>query len=574
MTDTTAELLAAYDAQARTAMLRRPPAGVTIDTDGPLVRVVGGHRGFVGYRDLAGLAGADLDALITRTCALYAAHGQAFEWKPHGHDRPADLADRLPPPASSPKTARPCWSGWPRNWRPPRAAARRHGATAHEPRRPRPDRRAEHRRLGRGLAWLADEPRLPAGGRPDDPAIFGAEAGDELVCAAWLVGNPGTEFAGLWGGSTLPAWRGRGIYRALIAARAQLAVDRGFRYLQVDASEDSRPILQRLGLYRRDDHHALRLDATNRCADGTGALDYPGPVTATARSADIATLLEHAAGGGRITPDEALLLYTDAPLHALGEAADTVRRRRYPDNIATYIIDRNINYTNVCLTACKFCAFYRSPNHSEGWTHTDEEILRRCAEAVDLGATQIMLQGGHSPELGIEWYERIFAAIKREQPTLTLHSLGASEVVHIGKVSQLPHAEVIARLHAAGLDSFAGAGAEILVKRPRTAIAPLKEDGETWLSVMEEAHRHGRGIDRDLHDGYRRDQRRAHRAPADDPRRAGPYRRVPLVHPVDVPGRRTTTSRAGRRPRRWSTCGWSRWPACSSTTSTTCRARG
>jgi len=210
-------------------------------------------------------------------------------------------------------------------------------------------------------------------------------------------------------------------------------------------------------------------------------------------STELADILRRAADGGRISPDEALLLYTDAPLHALGEAADAVRRRRFGDtaDIATYIIDRNINYTNVCLTACKFCAFYRPPKHEEGWTHTDEEILRRCGEAVELGATQIMLQGGHSPELGIEWYERIFAAIKRDYPMLTLHSLGASEVVHIGRTSQLSHDEVIRRLHAAGLDSFAGAGAEILVKRPRTAIAPLKEDGETWLAVMETAHRLG-----------------------------------------------------------------------------------
>jgi len=205
----------------------------------------------------------------------------------------------------------------------------------------------------------------------------------------------------------------------------------------------------------------------------------------------IASLLDHAADGGRITPDEALLLYTDAPLHALGQAADAVRRRRYPDNIATYIIDRNINYTNVCVTACKFCAFYRAPNHDEGWTHPLEEILRRCGEAVDLGATQIMLQGGHSPELGIEWYEQTFAAIKRDYPQLTLHSLGASEVVHIGRVSDLDHATVIARLHAAGLDSFAGAGAELLPARPRTAIAPLKESGERWLEIMETAHNLG-----------------------------------------------------------------------------------
>jgi cyclic dehypoxanthinyl futalosine synthase len=205
----------------------------------------------------------------------------------------------------------------------------------------------------------------------------------------------------------------------------------------------------------------------------------------------IAELLDHAAEGGRITPEEALLLYTDAPLHALGQAADAVRRRRFPDNIATYIIDRNINYTNVCVTACKFCAFYRAPKHDEGWTHSLDELLRRCGEAVDLGATQIMLQGGHSPDLGIEWYEQTFSAIKSTYPQLTLHSLGASEVVHIGRTSDLDHATVITRLKNAGLDSFAGAGAEILVSRPRTAIAPLKESGEIWLSVMETAHRLG-----------------------------------------------------------------------------------
>ncbi len=207
----------------------------------------------------------------------------------------------------------------------------------------------------------------------------------------------------------------------------------------------------------------------------------------------ISHVLARAAEGGRITPDEALLLYTDAPLHALGRAADTVRRRRYPDGIATYIIDRNINYTNVCVTACKFCAFYRSPKHEEGWTHSLDELLRRCGEAVELGATQIMLQGGHSPELGMQWYEQTFSAIKRDYPQLVLHSLGASEVVHISRTSDLDVGTVISRLKAAGLDSFAGAGAEILVARPRTAIAPLKESGETWLRVMETAH--GQGLE-------------------------------------------------------------------------------
>jgi cyclic dehypoxanthinyl futalosine synthase len=145
------------------------------------------------------------------------------------------------------------------------------------------------------------------------------------------------------------------------------------------------------------------------------------------------------------------------------------------------------------VTACKFCAFYRAPGHREGWTHDLDEILRRCGEAAELGATQIMLQGGHSPELGIEWYEQTFRAIKRDYPQLVLHSLGGSEVVHISRTSGLDISTVISRLHTAGLDSFAGAGAEILVARPRTAIAPLKESGETWLQVMETAH--GLGVE-------------------------------------------------------------------------------
>lgn len=205
----------------------------------------------------------------------------------------------------------------------------------------------------------------------------------------------------------------------------------------------------------------------------------------------LSSLLERAGAGERISAQQARDLYVHAPFHALGRAADAVRRRRYPDNIATYLIDRNINYTNVCVTACRFCAFYRAPHHAEGWLRSTAEILRRCGEAVELGATQIMLQGGHHPELGIEWYEQTFAAIKGTYPQLALHSLGASEVVHISTVSALDVAEVIERLHAAGLDSFAGAGAEILVARPRSVIAPLKESGERWLEVMETAHNLG-----------------------------------------------------------------------------------
>ncbi len=206
---------------------------------------------------------------------------------------------------------------------------------------------------------------------------------------------------------------------------------------------------------------------------------------------DLQRVLDRAAEGGRITPAEALAVYTQAPLHALGRAADAVRRKRYPGGVATYLIDRNINYTNVCVTACRFCAFYRPPRHEEGWVRPLEDILRRCDEAVELGATQVMLQGGHHPDFGIEWYEETFAAIRAAYPKLALHSLGGSEVVHIARVSGLDFPTVIARLHAAGLDSFAGAGAEILTERPRQAIAPLKESGAMWLQVMETAHELG-----------------------------------------------------------------------------------
>jgi len=202
-------------------------------------------------------------------------------------------------------------------------------------------------------------------------------------------------------------------------------------------------------------------------------------------------ILGRAADGGRITADEALLLYTDAPFHALGEAADAVRRRRYPDNIVTYIIERNINYTNVCVTACKFCAFYRAPKHSGGWVRDLDDILARCAETVELGGTQIMFQGGHHPDFGVEYYEEHFSAIKKRFPQLVIHSLGASEVVHMARISGVSTEEALRRIKAAGLDSLAGAGAEILPERPRNVIAPLKESGERWLEVMEQAHRMG-----------------------------------------------------------------------------------
>jgi cyclic dehypoxanthinyl futalosine synthase len=207
--------------------------------------------------------------------------------------------------------------------------------------------------------------------------------------------------------------------------------------------------------------------------------------------AEIDDVLARAADGGAISAEEALLLYTEAPFHPLAEAADAARRRVIGDNIVTYLIDRNINYTNVCVTACKFCAFYRAPKHDEGWAHPMEEVLRRCGEAVSLGATQVMLQGGHHPDFGVEYYEELFSSVKREYPDLVIHSIGPSEIAHMSKVSGVAIDEAIRRIKTAGLDSIAGAGAEMLPARPRTALAPLKESGERWLKIMEAAHLQG-----------------------------------------------------------------------------------
>jgi len=184
-------------------------------------------------------------------------------------------------------------------------------------------------------------------------------------------------------------------------------------------------------------------------------------------STELQETLDRAADGGRITYDEALELYRHAPLHSLGTAADAARRRRFAGvygaegEIATYIIERNINYTNSCVTACKFCAFYAAPKSDKVWVRELDDILRRCAETVALGGTQIMFQGGHHPDFGVEYYERSFSAIKAEFPQLVIHSLGASEVQHMAKVSDVSIEEAITRLKNAGLDSFAGAGADV-----------------------------------------------------------------------------------------------------------------
>ncbi len=205
-----------------------------------------------------------------------------------------------------------------------------------------------------------------------------------------------------------------------------------------------------------------------------------------ARERDV---LQRGAAGGRISLDEALFLMDHGDLERVAEVADAIRRRRFPEGYATFIIDRNINYTNVCVIRCSFCAFYRLPGDPEGYRRSPEEIFTRVEEALERGATQIMFQGGHDPKLTIEYYEDLLSSVKARYPSLTLHSLSPSEVHHMARYSRLTIAETLRRLKVAGLDSLPGGGAEILTERVKQAISPLKNSAQAWIGIMDEAHR-------------------------------------------------------------------------------------
>lgn len=194
----------------------------------------------------------------------------------------------------------------------------------------------------------------------------------------------------------------------------------------------------------------------------------------------------------RLSADEALFLYREAPLGLLGRLADGVRRRRHPDGIVTYIIDRNVNYTNVCVARCNFCAFYRPVGHAEGYVLGFDEVFRKIDETIAVGGVQLLLQGGHNPDLPIEWYEDLFRAVKQRYPAFKLHALSPPEVIHLSRTSKLPVTGVLQRLIDAGLDSVPGGGAEILVDRVRRLLNCYgKATADEWLDVMRQAHRAG-----------------------------------------------------------------------------------
>ena len=206
----------------------------------------------------------------------------------------------------------------------------------------------------------------------------------------------------------------------------------------------------------------------------------------------IETIAAKVRSGGRIDRAEALDLYLHASSALLGGLADAIRARKHPDGIVTYIIDRNVNYTNICVARCNFCAFYRPVGSGEGYVLGFEEIFRKIDETIALGGGQLLLQGGHNPDLPIEWYEDLFRAVKGRYPEFKLHALSPPEVIHLTRTSRLTVAQVIERLMAAGLDSIPGGGAEILVDRVRKILNCYnKATADEWLDVMRHAHRAG-----------------------------------------------------------------------------------
>lgn len=192
---------------------------------------------------------------------------------------------------------------------------------------------------------------------------------------------------------------------------------------------------------------------------------------------------------GRLDKDEALALYRDAPLVELCAMADAARYRHVPERRVSYQIDRNVNYTNVCLSGCKFCNFHCRPDEPEkAYTLAFEDYLPKIAGLKALGGDQLLLQGGLHPRYGIDFYETLFRRLKETEPSLRLNALGPPEIAHIARISSLTYREVLVRLRDAGLDTLPGAGAEILSDRVRRFLSPAKPSARQWIDVMREAH--------------------------------------------------------------------------------------
>lgn len=193
--------------------------------------------------------------------------------------------------------------------------------------------------------------------------------------------------------------------------------------------------------------------------------------------------------GGRISDEDFMVLSDGADLFQLGFLANGIRKHKHPEKLVTYVVDRNINYTDICVSACKFCAFFKAPEDKDGYLLSKDELADKIRETQELGGTQILLQGGLHPDLPLEYYEDMLQFMKKTG--IHIHGFSPPEVCHFAEISKLSIAEVIKRLIAAGLDSIPGGGAEILNDRVRESTAPRKCNADQWIEVMEEAHSQG-----------------------------------------------------------------------------------
>ncbi len=205
---------------------------------------------------------------------------------------------------------------------------------------------------------------------------------------------------------------------------------------------------------------------------------------------ELEPILAKISDGGRIDAAEAWTLYQQADFHDLGHMAQRVRLRKHPEPVVTYVVDRNINYSNICVCGCRFCAFFRAPGQDGGYLLSRKELAEKIEETLALGGTQILMQGGHHPELPLSYYEELLQFVKSRYP-IHVHAFSPPEIVHFSRLEGTDIGTVIARLRAAGLDSIPGGGAEILVDQVRKRVSPNKCITSEWLGVMEEAHRQG-----------------------------------------------------------------------------------
>ena len=203
--------------------------------------------------------------------------------------------------------------------------------------------------------------------------------------------------------------------------------------------------------------------------------------------AHIDDLLERTSRGERLSAEEGLLLYQEADLNDLGLVANAVRELRVPGKVVTYLVDRNINYSNVCTTNCSFCGFYRPPGHSESYVQTYEQIGERVAELVDVGGTRILMQGGHHPDLPFDWYLNLLRYLQEHYPSIEIDAFSPSEIDNFSRLYGMSAREVLSELKAAGLRGLPGGGAEILDDEIRQRVSPLKQPAQGWLDVMREA---------------------------------------------------------------------------------------